>query len=113
MQGSGIANALLNSHSPVSMKSSISWLLSLRTSFSSSATCFGAKSGSSSRRYFTCSGGLICSGMSGRTLPIEIASMSDEKTSAFRNANSTSSWRAIIVPPSSVRRIGECSRSMS
>ena len=110
MQGSGIATALLNSHSPDSANSSMSRLVRSRTSDSSSATCFGAKSGSSSRRYFTWSGWLICNGMSGRTLPMEIASMSLENTSGLRSACCVSSWRAMITPKS-VRETGESVRS--
>ena len=100
MQGSGIATALWNSHAPEAANSSMSWLVRSRTSASSSATCLGEKSGSSRRRYFTWSGWLICSGMSGRTLPIEIASMSLEKRSGLRRANCASSCRAMIVPQS-------------
>ncbi len=51
---------------------------------------FGAKIGSNSLRYFECSGGSTCSGMSGTDCPRSTASMAEEKTSGCCSANSTS-----------------------
>ena len=47
---------------------------SARVRSSSRAICLGAKIGSSSLRKLRCSGGSICSGMSGRTCPMATAS---------------------------------------
>jgi hypothetical protein len=99
--GSGTANSVLNSHSPRSANTSMISLVSAVTSRSSFAISRGAKSGSRSLRYSLCFGGSIWSGMSGRSLPRPTLSpQSDVKTSGWRSAYSTRSWRATATLPS-------------
>ena len=97
VHGSGTATSALNSHSPARRRRRRSGRSTrLRTAPSSLPTSRGANSGSSSRRNFTCSGGSICSGISGRMLPMSIDPL-DEKTSGSRSAAITSSWRVMSV----------------
>ncbi len=92
MAGSGIANSWSNSHSPRSMKVSISSCALRRTFGSISSMRFFEKRGSRILRYFVCAGGSICCGIIGRSVPSAMCiSISEEKISGWRSAQSTSS----------------------
>ena len=71
----------------------------------------GENSGCEILRYFTWSGGSICSGMSGRTLPRSAADIAEEKISGRRSTSSTSDRLLTRTPTRSTRSIGEASRS--
>ncbi len=62
------------------------------------------------RRYFACSGGSICNGMSGRTLPRSTASMFDENSSVRLSAISMSA-RRLSTTACGERNTGHDSRS--
>ncbi len=74
----------------------------------------GANNGSRILRYFTWSGGSICSGISGRTEPIARASTvaADENTSGWRNASSAASLVVRMCPIPSSASTGPLSRSV-
>ena len=113
MHGSGTANSSWKSHSPRSAKPSIIWFTSALTAGSRAAICRGVKSGSRMRRYFAWSGGSICNGISGRTLPRSTASMFDENTSVRLSAISMSARRLRTTGPSGPgRNTGVDSRSI-
>ena len=66
----------------------------------------GAKRGSRIRRYFTCWGGSIMSGMSGRMLPRSMGTSLQQNRADFRRASSTCSRRVSSVNMSSIRITG-------
>ena len=110
-EGKGTENSRAKSTSPLSMKRSIRSLTRTATSPSIIVMRRGAKIGSSSLRYFLCSGGSICRGISGRAFFRSTAVMLDVKVSGWRRASSMSTLRLRSTPVPSMARTGLSSRS--
>ena len=87
--GSGTENSAEKSHSPRSMNASMRSCTREATGPSSAAMWRGAKSGSRILRYFTWSGGSICSGINGRTVPMcSVASVAADENTFGRRKHS-------------------------
>ncbi len=101
--GNGSEKRAVKSISSSSMNPSMSSLTSLSMGSVRACMRLGAKRGSRILRYFRCSGGSICSGISGRRVLRSTASVFDENTSGWRNTSSTAAREQAITPTPSIR----------
>ena len=110
-EGNGTENSLAKSTSPWSMKPSMRSLTRTRhLLLHGRHLARRAKIGSSSLRYFLCSGGSIWSGIIGRLFLRSTASMFDEKISGCRRASSMTPLVDRTTPVPSMAMTGHSSR---